>query len=225
MQYDREVTRVTNGIVLLALAACSGKSQQPAAIEDAKRSVVIDAAPPDARPPFFVLDHAHSSSPFVEVHAHDAPCPGLEWRREPKSVRIIRCPNTELTAHVDALRDMVAYLRTIEPSFEEVRVDGGADFYSYPEFARRLIAYAKTHPFTSKQSANSWVREAGAQPDMFPELAVIFQRKPKLTSLEKCWAGRASGKDPQAEFLRAAGVKGNTEIVLGCSMGFWELER
>ena len=109
--------------------------------------------------------------------------------------------------------------------FDEVRVVGSVDFYSWPELGRRYIEYAKTHPWKrDKQSLNAYVIEAGSKGDMFPEYAAIFQKKPKLTSAEKCSAGRPGRSNEAGQFLKKEGATGNAEIPLGCAMGFIELE-
>lgn len=58
--------------------------------------------------------------------------------------------------------------------------------------------------------------------DMTPELSAIFQHRFKLTSVEKCWAGRSTSKSDEGTWLRAQGFTGGAMIPLGCAMGFLE---
>ena len=220
MQYAWDVTRVTIGMVLLL--ACSGKSDPPP-----PPPIVADAAPPvDAPPPFAVEDRKTGFGDSIEIHPHSGACPALEWRREPKTVVVKKCKDQPFATQIDVLRDMATYLRSRDRAFEDVRIVSSVDFYGWPELGRRYIEYAKTHPWNQKkQSLNAYVVEAGSKGDMFPEYAAIFQRKPKLTSAEKCSAGRPNRKDDAGEFLRKEGATGTAEIPLGCSMGFIELEQ
>ncbi len=189
--------------------------------------VVADAAPPPVDAPPFAVDEKKSSfGTSVEIHKHGETCPMLEWRREPKSVFVKKCKDQPFAAQIDTLRDMVTYMRGVDRAFDEARIVGGVDFYGWPELGRRFIEYAKTHPWNEKkQSLNAYVIEAGSTGDMFPEYAAIFQKKPRLTSAEKCSAGRPGHKDDAGEFLRKEGATGNAEIPLGCAMGFIELEQ
>jgi hypothetical protein len=116
---------------------------------------------------------------------------------------------------------MLAYLRTLERIDDDLRIVGLGDLYSYPELARRFVTYAKTHPY--KDGIHGWVKQAANSGDMMPELAVIFQRKPLLSSVEKCWAGRATSKTAEGKFIREAGGTGNAQIPLGCAMTTFEL--
>jgi hypothetical protein len=222
MRYVRDVTKATTGIVLLAFA-CSGKKEQPptvAVFDDA----AVDSSPPDAAPPPFVVTRKTSTfGSFILVEQSAAKCPTLEWRTEPKTLRIGRCLDTPLAEQADTLRAMHAYLRTLEPVGDDLRIVGLGDFYSYPELARRFVTYAKTHPYTSKVGIHAWVKQAANSGDMMPELAVIFQRRPRLSSVEKCWAGRATSQTDEGKFIREAGGTGNAEIPLGCSMTTFEL--
>jgi hypothetical protein len=212
---------------MVLLLACSDKSEPPPAREDAKRAVVVDAAPPvDARLPFAVVENKSTFGDSVEIKPHDAACPALEWRREPKSVFVRKCRDQPFATQIETLRDMVSYMRGRDRAFDDVRIVGNVDFYGWPELGRRFIEYAKTHPWNQKkQSLNAYVIEAGSTGEMFPEYAAIFQRKPKLTSAEKCSAGRPGRKDDAGAFLRKEGATGTAEIPLGCSMGFIELEQ
>ena len=215
------MTRIT----IVLLAACSSKAEAP---PPSPAPVAIDAPPPiDAAPPPFAVDDKGSTfGDAVEIHPHGKPCPMLEWRPQPKSVLVRKCKDQPFAAQIDTLRDMATFLRGRDRRFDEARIVGGVDFYSWPELGRRFIAYAKTHPWNQKtQSLNAYVIEAGSKGDMFPEYAAIFQRKPKLTSAEKCSAGRANRKGEVGEFLRKEGVTGTAEIPLGCAMGFIELEQ
>lgn len=224
MRYRRDVTKATSGILGVMLA-CSGKTQQTPAVEDAPR-VAIDAAPPIDAPPFAVEEKKSGFGNSIEIRPHGAKCPGIEWRREPKTVAIDRCRDQPLSAQTDALREMVAYLRTIDRSVgDDVRVVGLGDYYSYPELAKRFVAYAKTHPYSNKIGIHKWVIAAANSGDMMPELAVIFQLKPSLSSVEKCSTGRATHKTEIGQFIRDAGGTGNAEIPVGCSMAVYAFER
>ena len=224
MRYRRDVTKATSGI-LGVLLACSGKTQQPPTVEDAPR-VAIDAVPIDAPPPFAVEEKKSTFGNSIAIHAHGAKCPGIEWRREPKTVVIDRCRDQPLSAQTDALRDMVAYLRTIDGSVgDDVRLVGLGDYYAYPELAKRFVAYAKTHPYSNKIGIHKWVIAAANSGDMMPELAVIFQLEPRLSSVEKCSTGRATHKTEIGQLIRDAGGAGNAEIPVGCSMAVYEFQR
>jgi hypothetical protein len=157
----------------------------------------------------------------TKVEMHDRDCPQLEWRPEPKTLDISRCRDTPLSAQTATLRAMLDYLRTLEPVGDDLRIVGIGDFYSYPELARRFVRYAKTHPYTD--NIHAWVKQAANSGDMMPELAVIFQRKPLLSSVEKCWAGRATSETEEGKFIRDAGGTGYAQIPLGCSMTTFEL--
>jgi hypothetical protein len=222
MQYALGVTRETIGMLLLA--ACSGNSEPK---PPPPPPVVVDAAPPiDAPPPFAVVENKGGFGDSVEIRPHAAPCPSLEWRL-PQTVVVKRCKDQPVSGpQVETLRDMATYMRGVDRRFDDVRIVGGVDYYGGPELGRRYIEYAKTHPWNpKKQSLNAYVVEAGSKGDMFPEYAAIFQKKPKLTSAEKCSAGRPGRKDEAGKFLRKNGATGNAEIALGCAMGFIELEK
>jgi hypothetical protein len=225
MQYARSVTRVLIGIVVLA--ACSGKAEQKP--PPPPPVVVVDAAPPppiDAPPPpFAVVEKKSKFGDSIEIHPHGAPCPMLDWRL-PDTVHVKKCRDQPFAGQIETLRDMASYIRGVDRRFDAVRIVGGVDFYGWPELGRRFIEYAKTHPWKrDKQSLNAYVIEAGSKGDMFPEYAAIFQKKPKLTSAEKCSAGRPGRKDEAGKFLTENGATGNAEIPLGCSIGFIELEQ
>jgi hypothetical protein len=222
MRYLRDVTKATTGILLLAIA-CSGKKEQAptvAVVADAS----VDSSPPDAAPPPFAVTRRTSAfGSTVKVEKHDRTCPELEWHPEPKTLRIARCRDASLAEQSDVLRAMLAYLRTLEPVGDDIRIVGLGDFYSYPELARRFVKYAKAHPYKDKDGLHAWIKQAANSGDMMPELAVIFQRKPVLSSVEKCSAGRATGNTAEAKFIRDAGGTGNAQIPLGCSMTIFEL--
>lgn len=224
MQYDRGVRSVTLGIVLLS--SCSGKSETKPSPKPADAAPPLDAAPPPDAAPFAIVESKSSLGSSTDIRPHTATCPALEWRREPKTVVVKKCKDQPFADQIPMLRDMASYARGIDPTFDEVRIVGSVDYYSWPELGRRYIEYAKTHPWNrDKQSLNAWVVEAGQKGDMFPEYAAIFQRKPKLTSAEKCSAGRRSDGDASGKFARDNGATTNAMIPLGCAMGFIELER
>ena len=188
--------------------------------------IVADAAPPvDAQAPFLVGERVTPHETFVDVTPHGAKCPGLDYRRKAKSVSIERCRDKPFAEQLDTLREMVAYMRGIDPAFDAVRIMGGVDYYSYPELAKRLVEHAQKVPYDKKLGLHKYVVEAAASADLLSEIAVIFQRKPKLIGVEKCSSGRANGKGEIAEFLRAAGATGTAEIPVGCAMGWIELSR
>ena len=225
MQYDRRVRSVTLGIVLLA--SCSGKSETKPSPKPADAAPALDAAPPpvDAAP-FAIVETKEPFGASTLIRPPAATCPALEWRREPKTVVIKKCKDQPLADQIPMLRDMVSYIRGVDRTFDEVRIVGSIDYYGWPELGRRYIEYAKTHPWNrEKQSLNAWVVEAGQKGDMFPEYAAIFQRKPKLSSAEKCSAGRRTDSDDSGKFVRENGATTNVMIPLGCAMGFIELER
>jgi len=226
MQHARDVKWVTVGIVLLS--SCSGKSETKPSPKPADAAPPpVDAAPPiDARPPFAVVEQKEPFGASTLIRPHAATCPALEWRREPKTVVIKRCNESPFAEQIPMLRDMVTYMRGVDHAFDEVRIVSSVDFYGWPELGRRYIEYAKTHPWNrQKQSLNAWTVEAGQKADLFPEYAAIFQRKPKLTSAEKCSAGRRTDGDESGKFVKANGATTNAMIPLGCSMGVIELER
>jgi hypothetical protein len=219
---------VVRSSLLVLACACSTKSAPPApVVEDALRvAVVVDASPPDA-PERFVVDRRDSSSDSViEVSPRDASCPKLEYRPRHNMVRIERCRDRGLADQLDLLRDMAGHLRgLVGPPFEDVSVVGSGDYYSYPEFAARLAKYAQRVPYDPKKGLHAYIISATAAEDMAPELKVIFQRRAKLRSVEKCWASRPSSRDGGGEFLRAQGITGKASLPLGCSMAHWDLER
>jgi hypothetical protein len=213
------VAKATVGFLLLVVGC--GKSEKPAP-RPHDAMVVIDAAPP----PRFAIETKRDAT---VIQPHDAKCPAIELRRDVEGrgvVSIDRCRDRPLADQIPELRDMVAELRAMDPQgFERARIFGSADYYGWPELGRRYIAYAKDHPYTVKQSLHDYVLQAGASPEMWPEYAAIFQRKPRLVSVEKCSSSRATRKDIAGDFLRAEGVKGSAEIPLGCAMGVFELSR
>lgn len=227
MQYDRGVKSVTLGILLLC--SCSGKSETKPSPKPADASIDAASAPPPidaALSRFLVNDKQSSFGRSIEIQPRTAHCPKLEWRPEPKTVAITKCKDQSLADQIPLLRDMVSFARGTDPTFDEVRIVGSVDFYSWPELGRRYIEYAKTHPWNrDKQSLNAWVVEAGQKGDMFPEYAAIFQRKPKLSSAEKCSAGRRTSSDAAGVFVRENGATTNVMIPLGCAMGVIELDR
>ena len=213
--------------LLLVLAACSGKSAPPPPKNvDAAKPVDAAVVPPDAAP-YTIEEKKESFGTFIGIHKPDQPCPRLEYRPEPKTVLLGRCTDKPFAEQVEPLRDIVAYARTIYgPALEEVRLVGSADFWSYPDFARRLAQHAQKKPWIEqKQTLNAYTLAAAQAEDLAPELAVIFQRKVKLTSLEKCSAARPTAKDELGEFLRKTNIKGTAVVPLGCSMAFWEFAR
>jgi hypothetical protein len=229
MQYARDVTRATSVVLLWLVCAC-GKSEKSAAVVVADEPRAHDAAvivEADASP--FVVEKRRSFGETTVIHPRGATCPAIELRKDAEErglVSIERCKDQPFVDQIPQLRDMASQLRSMDPQgFERVRISSSADFYGWPELGRRYIAYAKDHPFKPKTSIHDYVLAAGASAEMWPEYAAIFQRKPKLTSVEKCTTGRATRKDMAGDFLRAEGVKGNAEIPLGCSIGVLELSR
>ena len=70
---------VTKLLILVLAFGCSSKPERaPPVVEDAPR---VDAAPiVDARPPFAITRRDTS----LQIVVHDAKCPEIEWRPEPK---------------------------------------------------------------------------------------------------------------------------------------------
>ncbi|HEU0036606.1 MAG TPA: hypothetical protein VFQ53_38600 [Kofleriaceae bacterium] len=217
-------------LLLTAGVACSSKAPAPAA-DDGKRApppVAIDAAPPpiDAAAAFEIRERAESYETFVDVAPRGADCPKLDWRRKAKTVSIVRCRGGAFADQVPVLRDMVAYVRATDRTFDDARLLGNLDFLAYPEFAQRLVAYAQKTPYDPKQGLHAYVVAAAGSEDMLPELATIFDAKRvRLRSVEKCSAGRPTTKGEIGDFVRAQGVKGNREVPVGCLMAWFDIER
>ena len=216
--------RVVRAILLLAVA-CSGKTEQAPPPKPVIADAALDVIPVDAEVPFAITERKEPHETFVDVQPRDAKCPSIDYRRLAKTIRFERCRDKPFTKQLEVLRDMVAYLRSTEAGFDDVKLVGSADYYRYPEFAKRLVAYAQRVPYDRKVGLHKYTVEAASKEDMLPELAVIFQRKVKLSSVEKCSSGTPNGRGEIAEFLRDAGATGTAEYPVGCTMAWFELSR
>ena len=211
--------------ILLLAVACSGKTEQAPPPKPVVEDARPEAIPVDAELPFAITQREEPHETFVDVKPRDATCPSIDYRRRAKTIRFDRCRDKPVAKQLEILRDMIAHLRSTEAAFDDVRLVGSVDYYRYPEFAKRLVAYAQRVPYDKKVGLHKYTVEAASKEDMLPELAVIFQRKVKLGSVEKCSSGTPNGRGEIAEFLRDAGATGTAEYPVGCTMAWFELSR
>lgn len=224
------------GAVLVAMVACSDRRSPAPATEAGSpvppAKVIASDANVDAAPvnPFVIEERVESYETFVSVHRRDAACPSIDWRRKARGLRFEHCRDRSLADQVAELRALLTHLRAVEgPVIEQAQFTGSVDYFSYPEFARRLAQHATREPWKPKGkiTLNQYVVDTAAQQELAPELTAIFAGiglRPSLRSVEKCSEGTAGTKGDIGPWLAAERISGKN-IPVGCSIGWFELIR